>query len=83
MVLTHLGRVTHICISKLTNIVSDNGLSPGRRRAIFWTSAGVLLIGLLVTKFSEILFEIHVLFLRKYIWRCLVNGGNIVLAPMC
>ena len=29
--LTHWGRVTHICVSKLTIIGSDNGLSPGRR----------------------------------------------------
>ena len=32
--LTHWGRVTHICIGKLTIIGSDNGLSPGRRQAI-------------------------------------------------
>ena len=31
--LTHWGRVTHICVSKLTIIGSDNGLSPGRRQA--------------------------------------------------
>ena len=30
--LTHWGRVTHICVSKLTIIGSDNGLSPGRRQ---------------------------------------------------
>ena len=29
--LTHLCRVTHICVSKSTIIVSDNGLSPDRR----------------------------------------------------
>ena len=29
--LTHWGRVTHICVSKLTTIGSDNGLPPGRR----------------------------------------------------
>ena len=32
--LTHWGRVTHICISKLTIIGSDNGLSPDQRQAI-------------------------------------------------
>ena len=53
-VLTHWGRVTHICVSKLTIIVSDNGLSPGRRQAIIWTKAGILLIGPLGTNFSEI-----------------------------
>ena len=42
--LTHWGWVTHVCVSKLTIIGSDNGLSPGRRQAIIWTSAGILLI---------------------------------------
>ena len=40
----HWGRVTHICVSKLTIIGSDNGLSPGRRHAIIWTNARILLI---------------------------------------
>ena len=57
--LTHWGRVTHICVSKLTIIGSDNDLSPGRRQAIIWTNAGILLIGTLGTNFSEILSEIH------------------------
>ena len=56
--LTHWGRVTHICVSDLTIIGSDNGLSPGRHQAIIWTSAGILLIGPLGTNFSEILTEI-------------------------
>ena len=51
--ITHLGRVTHICVSKLTIIGSDNGLSPERRQAIIWTNAGILLIGPLGTNFSE------------------------------
>ena len=58
-VLTHWGRVTHICVSKLTIIGSDNGLSPGRRQAIIWTNVGILLIRTLGTNFSEILGEIH------------------------
>ena len=43
---THWGRVTHICVNKLAIIGSDNGLglSPGRRQAIIWTNAGILLI---------------------------------------
>ena len=57
--LTHWGRVTHICVGKLTTIGSDNGLSPGRRQAIIWTNAGILLIRTLGTNFSEILCEIH------------------------
>ena len=56
--LTHWGRVTHICVGKLTIIGSDNGLSPDLRQAIIWTNAGLLLIGPLGTNFSEILIEI-------------------------
>ena len=43
--LTHWVRVTPICVSKLTMIASDKGLSPGRHQAIIWTIAGILLIG--------------------------------------
>ena len=32
-------RVAHICVSELTSIGSDNGLSPGWRQAIIWTNA--------------------------------------------
>ena len=59
------GRVTHICVSKLTIIGSDNGLSPGRRQAIIWTNTEILLIGPLGTKFSEILTEIHTFSFKK------------------
>ena len=63
--LTHWGRVTHICVSKLTIIGSDNGLSPGRHQAIIRTNAGILLIGTLGTNFSEILSEIHTFSFKK------------------
>ena len=63
--LTHWGRVTHICVSKLTFIRSDNGLSPGRRQAIIWTNAGLLLIGPLGTNFSDILIEILIFSFKK------------------
>ena len=56
--LTHWGRVTHICVSQLTIIGSDNCLSPGWRQAIIWTNAGILLIRTLGTNFSEILGKI-------------------------
>ena len=64
-VLTHWGRVTHICIGKLTSIASDNGLSPERRQAIIWTNAGFLLIGPLQTNFSEILIRIQTFQFKK------------------
>ena len=49
----------HICVGELTIIGSDNGLWPGRRQAIIWTFAGILLIGPLGTNFSEILIIIQ------------------------
>ena len=58
IVLTHWGRVTHICINKLAIIGSDNGLSPGRRQTIIWTNAGILLIKPLGTNVNEMLIAI-------------------------
>ena len=63
--LTHWGRVTHICVGKLSIIGSDNGLSPSRRQAIIWTNAGILLIGTLATNFSEISIEIYTFSFKK------------------
>ena len=54
-----------MCISKLTIFGSDNGLPPGRRQAIIWTSAGILLNGPLGTNFNEILIEIHKFSFKK------------------
>ena len=56
--LFHWGKVTHICVGKLTIIGSDNGLSPERRQAIIGINAGIFLIGPLGTNFSENLIEI-------------------------
>ena len=83
--LTHWGRVTHICVGKLTNIGSDNGLSPGRRQAIIWTNAGILLIGPLGTNFSEFLIVIHTCSFNKMHlkmssakWRPFCPGLNVL-----
>ena len=59
------GRVTHICVGNLTIIGSDNGLWPGRRQAIIWTSAGTLLIGPLGANFCESLIEILTFSFKK------------------
>ena len=82
--LNHWGRVTHICVSKLAIIGSDNGLSPGRRQAIIWINVKILLIRSLGTEFSEILIKIDTFSLKKRIWKCrLENGGHFVSASMC
>ena len=64
-ILTHWGRMTHICVSKQSIIGSDNGLSPGRRQAIIWTNAWILLSGTLGTNFSEILIAIRIFSFTK------------------
>ena len=63
--LIHWGRVTHICVSKLTSISSDNGLSPGRRQDTIWTNDGIFSIEPLGENFSEILIEIHTFSFKK------------------
>ena len=84
--LTHWGRVTHICVSKLTITGSDNGLSPGRRQAIIWTNARILSIGHLGTNFNEILIEIQILSFKKMglkmssaKWRLFSLGLNVLI----
>ena len=84
--LTHWGRVTHICVSKLTIIGSDNSLAPGRRQAIIWTNAGILLIGPLGANFSEILIEILTFSFKKMWfkvssakWRPFCLGLNVLI----
>ena len=84
--LTHWGRATYICVSKLTIIASDNALSPGRRQAIIWNNAGILSIGLLGTNFSENLIEILMFSFRKMClkvssakWRPFCLGLNVLI----
>ena len=77
--LTHWGRVTHICVSKLTIIGSDNGSAPGQRQAIIWTNAGMLLIGPLRTNFSEIFIEIYIFSFKKMLLK--MSSG--ICRPFC
>ena len=66
-ILTHCGRVTHICVNKLTNAGPDNGLAPGRRQAIIRTNAEILLNRTFGTNFNEITIKIHILHTWQYI----------------
>ena len=81
------GRVTHICVSNLTSIGSDNGLSPDRRQAIIWTNAGILLTGPLGTNFNEILIGIQKFSFNKMHfevssakWRPFCLGLNVLIS---
>ena len=79
--LTHLGRVMHICVSNLTIIGSDDGLSPDRRQAIICTNAGILLIGPLGENFIGIqtfsLYKMH-LKMSSAKWRPFYLGLNVL-----
>ena len=82
--LTHWGRAMHICIGKLTIIGSANGLSPGRRQAIIWTIARILLIWPLGTNFSEILIGIQTFsFKEMHLKMSFAKWRPFVSASMC
>ena len=68
--------MTHICVGNLTII--------GRRQAMIWTNAGILLIGPWGTNFSEILSEIHIfsfnkMHLKNVVWKM----AAILSRPQC
>ena len=82
--ITHWGRVTHLCVSKINIIGLDYVLSPGRRQAIIGTSAEIVLI--LALKQTSVKSEaIFTCFLpRKCNWKYLLrNDGHFVSAPKC
>ena len=59
----------HMCVSKLTVVGSENGLSPGKRQAIVWTNDGILLIRPLGTNFSGTLIQIYTFLLFENVVR--------------
>ena len=76
--------MTHLCVSKLTIICSDNALSPGRRQVIIWTNAGILLIGPLGTNFSEILVGIQTFSFKKmHLKMSSAKRSSILSRPQC
>ena len=86
-VLTHSGRVMHICVGKLPTIGSDDGLSPGWHQAIIWINAGILLIGPLSINFSEIFIDIATFSFKKMHlkvssakWRPCCLGLNVLIS---
>ena len=57
--------MTHICVSNLNIIGSDNDLKPGRGQANIETNAGILFIAPLGTNSSEIVIGIQTFSFRK------------------
>ena len=85
MLLTIRGPVAHKCVSKLTIIGLDNGLSRDHCQAIIWNNTGICLIGSLGTNFSEIWSEIHAFsFTKMHLkmspakWRTFCHGRNVL-----
>ena len=68
--------MTHICVSKLNIIGSDNGLSCGRRQAIIWTNTWILLIGHLRTNFREIPIGPFYIFIEENALKCRLRNGR-------
>ena len=76
--------MTHICVSKLTIIGSDNGLMPGRGQAIIWANAGILLIWTLGNKLKWNLNQNSYIFIQEnafenVVWRM----AAILSRPQC
>ena len=69
--------MTQICVDNLTIIGPDNGLSPGRRQAIIWTNAGLLLISIEIHTFS--FKEMH-LKMSSGKWRPFCLGLNVLIS---
>ena len=83
---TQTVRTGRYCVGKLTIIASHNRLSPGRRQAIIWTNAGILLFGPLERNFTEIFIKIHTfLFNKMHLkmssakWRQFCLGLNVLI----
>ena len=79
----HLGHMTHISISKLTIIGSDNGLLPGWHQAIIWTNARILLIGHLGTNLREIVIEVCIFSFKNAFENVVRKMGAISSRPLC
>ena len=74
----------YLCVSNLTIIAPDNDLSPGRRQAIIWNNAGILLIGRLGKYFNDILLGLQTFIFKKmHLNMSSENGGHFVSLSMC
>ena len=83
-ILTHWSRVTHICVSKLTNIGSDNGLPPSRRQAIISTKCWYIVNWSLGNKFQWNLNQNQYIFIQENAFESVVCEMAAILSqPQC
>ena len=82
--LTHWDQVTHICVSKLTIIASDNGLSPGRRQAIIWKKCWNIVNSKLRNKIQWNLKQNSYIFIQENAFESVVCEKAAILSrPQC
>ena len=77
--LTHWGRVTHICVSKLSILGSDQATSH-------YLNQGWNIVNWTLKEQTSVKFELKFKYFHsgKCIWKCrLENGGHLVSASMC
>ena len=79
--ITHWGRVTQICISKLTIIGSDNGLSPDWRQVIIWTNARIIVNWNLRNKRQWNLKQNSYIFINKSAFKYVICEMVAALSP--
>ena len=73
-----------MCVSKVKIIGLDNGFSPGRRQAIIWTNARILLIGPFGQTSMKFKTKCTYFHSRKCIWMCRQQiGVHFVSSSMC
>ena len=75
--------MTHIFVSELTIIGSDNNLSPDRRQAIIRTNAGILLIRTLGTQFQWNLNLNSYIFIQENAFENVWKMASILSQPQC
>ena len=83
VLLTHWSRVTHLCVSKLSILGSDNGLSPRRRQDFlnqYWDIVNLTLGNKLQWNLNRNLIYFHS---RKCIWKCRLENGDHLSPPQC
>ena len=75
-------------LGKLIIIGLGDGLSPGRRQAIIWTNAGMLLIWPSGTNLNKMMITIHIFSFKKMHskmssakWRPFCLGLNVLITP--
>ena len=84
-VLTHWGRVTHICVSKLNSIGSDNALSPSHHLNRCWNIVNLTL----GNKLPWNVYRNSYIFIKKNLylkmssgkWRPFCPGLNVLMPP--